>query len=157
YRARLYHTISPTRRVLWNITEAAKAKRKRIVFPEGDSDAILRAAHAVIEAGIAEPVLLGARARLLDPSRPPGLWLDGAAIVDPRESERLDGYVDAYWRKRQRRGVTRLGALKELRRSRTAYGMMMVAEGDADGLVAGVRQPYPATIRPALQIIGVRP
>jgi malate dehydrogenase (oxaloacetate-decarboxylating)(NADP+) len=34
--------------------------------------------------------------------------------------------------------------------------MMMVSEGDADGLVAGVRQPYPATIRPALQIIGVR-
>src|SRR6185369_3972874 len=64
YKERLYRTISPTRRVLWNITEAVKAKKKRIVFPEGDSDAILRAAHAVIDAGIAEPILLGTEARI---------------------------------------------------------------------------------------------
>jgi malate dehydrogenase (oxaloacetate-decarboxylating)(NADP+) len=156
YKARLYHTISPTRRVLWNITEAAKAQPKRIVLPEGDSDSILRAARAVVEANIAQPVLLGSADRLNEHAKRLGFDLEGITIVDPRESERLDAYVDAYWQKRQRRGVTRLAALKELRRSRTAFGMMMVAEGDADGLVAGVRQPYPATIRPALQIIGVR-
>jgi malate dehydrogenase (oxaloacetate-decarboxylating)(NADP+) len=156
YKERLYRTISATRRVLWNITETAKAKPKRIVFPEGDSDSILRAAHAVIEAGIAEPVLLGLPERLHQHAERLGFGLEGATIVDPRESERLEYYVEAYWQKRQRRGVTHLAALKELRRSRTAFGMMMVAEGDADGLVAGVRQPYPATIRPALQIIGVR-
>jgi malate dehydrogenase (oxaloacetate-decarboxylating)(NADP+) len=156
YKARLYHTISPTRRVLWNITEAAKAQPKRIVMPEGDSDSILRAARAVVEANIARPVLLGSAERLNEHAKRLGFDLDGITIVDPRESDRLDAYIDAYWQKRQRRGVTRLAALKELRRSRTAFGMMMVAEGDADGLVAGVRQPYPATIRPALQIIGVR-
>jgi malate dehydrogenase (oxaloacetate-decarboxylating)(NADP+) len=156
YKARLYHTISATRRVLWSITESAKAHPRRIVFPEGDSDSILRAAHAVIEAGIAVPVLLGVRERLLEQAERLGVDLSGATIVDPRENERFDEYVDVYWQKRQRRGVTRLAAYKELRRSRTAFGMMMVSEGDADGLVAGVRQPYPATIRPALQIIGVR-
>jgi malate dehydrogenase (oxaloacetate-decarboxylating)(NADP+) len=109
-----------------------------------------------MEAGNAVPVLLGVRERLLDHAERLGVDLSGATIVDPRESERFDDYVDAYWQKRQRRGVTRLAATKELRRSRTAFGMMMVSEGDADGLVAGVRQPYPATIRPALQIIGVR-
>jgi malate dehydrogenase (oxaloacetate-decarboxylating)(NADP+) len=156
YKARLYHTISPTRRVLWNITEAAKAQPKRIVMPEGDSDSILRAARAVVEADIAQPILLGSADRLNEHAKRLGFDLEGITIVDPRESGRLDAYIDAYWQKRQRRGVTRLAALKELRRSRTAFGMMMVAEGDADGLVAGVRQPYPATIRPALQIIGVR-
>jgi malate dehydrogenase (oxaloacetate-decarboxylating)(NADP+) len=156
YKARLYHTISPTRRVLWNITEAAKAQPKRIVMPEGDSDSILRAARAVVEADIAQPVLLGSPERLNEHAKKLGFDLEGIVIIDPRECDRLDAYVDAYWHKRQRRGVTRLAAMKELRRSRTAFGMMMVAEGDADGLVAGVRQPYPATIRPALQIIGVR-
>jgi malate dehydrogenase (oxaloacetate-decarboxylating)(NADP+) len=34
---------------------------------------------------------------------------------------------------------------------------MMVRFGDADGMVAGVRQHYPETIRPALQVVGVRP
>jgi len=156
YKDRLYNTISPTRRVLWNITENAKAHPRRIVFPEGDSDAILRAAHAVVEAGIAAPVLLGVRERVSAVADTLGIDLEGITVVDPRESDRFDDYVDLYFHKRQRRGVTRLNAVKQLRRSRTAFGMMMVAEGDADGLVAGVRQPYPATIRPALQIIGVR-
>ncbi len=34
--------------------------------------------------------------------------------------------------------------------------MMMVRAGDADGLVAGLTAPYPDTIRPALQILGIR-
>ena len=40
---------------------------------------------------------------------------------------------------------------------RTHFGMMMVRRGDADGLVAGLTAPYPDTIRPALQILGIRP
>jgi malate dehydrogenase (oxaloacetate-decarboxylating)(NADP+) len=156
YKARLYRTISPTRRVLWTITEAVKTKQKRIVFPEGDSDSILRAAHDVLDAGVAKPILLGVRDRILEHAERLGFSLEEAQIVDPRECRDLERYVESYWQKRQRRGVTRLAAHKELRRSRTAFGMVMVAEGDADGLVAGVRQPYPATIRPALQIVGMR-
>ena len=33
---------------------------------------------------------------------------------------------------------------------------MMVHMGDADALVSGVAQHYPETIRPALQVVGVR-
>ena len=40
---------------------------------------------------------------------------------------------------------------------RNHFGMMMVGRGDADGLVAGLTAPYPDTIRPALQILGIRP
>ena len=50
----------------------------------------------------------------------------------------------------------RIGASAMHGMMRTAYGLMMLDAGHADGLVAGVRQDYPATIRPALQIIGVR-
>ena len=39
---------------------------------------------------------------------------------------------------------------------RNIFGSMMVRMGDADGLVSGVSQNYPDTIRPALQVIGVR-
>jgi malate dehydrogenase (oxaloacetate-decarboxylating)(NADP+) len=156
YRERLFRRISPTRRVLWNILETARSAPKRIVFPEGDHDNILRAAHRVIEEGIATPILLGQRERILEQAGRLGVDLAGATLLDPRESPHLDAYVEALWQKRQRRGLTRTGALHELRRSRTVFGMTMVAQGDADGIVVGVRQDYPATIRPALQIIGVR-
>jgi malate dehydrogenase (oxaloacetate-decarboxylating)(NADP+) len=157
YRERLYRTISPARRVLFRITESAKAEPRRIVYPESENDNILRAAHRVLEEGLALPILLGVPHRIREHAEKLGVSLEGALIVDPREADELDGYVDAYWQKRQRRGMTRHHAFKELRRSRTAYGLMMLDAGHADGLVAGVRQDYPATIRPALQIIGVRP
>jgi malate dehydrogenase (oxaloacetate-decarboxylating)(NADP+) len=37
------------------------------------------------------------------------------------------------------------------------FGMMMLHDGDADGLVSGLTQHYPDTIRPALQIIKTKP
>jgi malate dehydrogenase (oxaloacetate-decarboxylating)(NADP+) len=156
YADRLYRTISPTRRVLWNITEVAKHSPRRIVYPESDQDNILRAAHRVLEAGIAEPILLGRRDQVEARATELGLDVSDATIVDPWNDARLDSYVDAYWTRRQRKGVTRHDAIKTMRRSRTAFGLMMVDRGDADGMLCGVKQDYPATIRPALQIIGVR-
>ncbi len=55
--------------------------------------------------------------------------LEGATIIDPRDSDRIDAYAEALWKKRQRRGLTKLGAFKELRRFRTVFGMMMVESG----------------------------
>jgi len=156
YKERLYRTISPTRRVLWNITESAKSDPRRVVFPESESDNILRAAQRILDEGIAQPILLGVPERIHEQASKLGLHLDQVTIVDPRACDRLDAYVDAYWHKRERKGMTRHAAYKEIRRSRTAFGLMMLELGDADGLVAGVRQDYPATIRPALQIIGTR-
>jgi malate dehydrogenase (oxaloacetate-decarboxylating)(NADP+) len=156
YRERLYRTISPARRVLFRITESAKGDPRRIVFPESENDNILRAAHRVLEEGLALPILLGVPHRIREHAEKLGVDLEGAVLIDPREADELNDYVDAYWKKRQRRGMTRHHAFKELRRSRTAFGLMMLDAGHADGLVAGVRQDYPATIRPALQIIGVR-
>ncbi|HEV8246401.1 MAG TPA: phosphate acyltransferase, partial [Polyangiaceae bacterium] len=135
YRDRLYGTISPTRRVLWHITEAAKHEPRRIVFPEADDDNILRAAHRVLEAKIAQPILIGTPARVRQHAERLGVDLDNAVIIEPRENRKLDAYVEVYWSKRQRKGVTKHVARKELRRSRTAFGLMMVEQGDADGLV----------------------
>jgi malate dehydrogenase (oxaloacetate-decarboxylating)(NADP+) len=156
YRERLYRTISAARRVMFRITESAKADPRRIVYPESENDNILRAAHRVLEEGLALPILLGTPSRIREHAEKLGIDLEGARLVDPRESDELEAYVEGYWQKRQRHGMTRHHAFKELRRSRTAYGLMMLDAGHADGLVAGVRQDYPATIRPALQIIGMR-
>ena len=36
------------------------------------------------------------------------------------------------------------------------FALMMELEGDADGFVGGLDRPYPETIRPAIQIVGLR-
>ncbi len=157
YREQLYLKVSPTRRVMWNVTAAAKSDPKRIVFAESDDDNILRAAQAVTEAGIAFPILLGDPDTVRARAGELGLDAKSLDVVDPATSKHVDKYVDAYWAKRCRRGVTHHDAQKAIRRSRTNFGLMMLDQGDADGFVAGVSQDYPATVRPALQIIGVAP
>jgi malate dehydrogenase (oxaloacetate-decarboxylating)(NADP+) len=156
YRDHLYRTISPARRVLWHITAEAKSEPKRLVYPESTDENILRAAHRIVDAGIAQPILLGEESAIRQRAETLGIDLTGCQFIDPRTCERLDAYAEHYWKKRQRRGVTLVSAERLMRRSRTAFGLMMVEMGDADGFVAGSRQDYPETIRPALQIIGVR-
>jgi len=156
YRDSLYRKLSPARRVLWHITSAAKSQPKRIVFPEGDHDNIIRAARRVHDAGIAFPVLLGTPETIMARAATAGVSLEGIVLVNPRTSPEIDAYAEAYFRMRSRKGVTESSAHRELRQSRTTFAMMMLHSGDADGVVAGARQDYPATIRPALRIIGVR-
>lgn len=156
YREKLSRLLSPTRRVMWRIHGVAKNSPRRIVFPEGEAEKILRAAQIVKDEGLAHPILIGNPERIAGRARSMGLSLHDITIVDPPRSPRLDEYVDAYWKLRARKGVTEADARKDLSRSRTYFGMMMVSLGDADGLVSGLTSNYPETIRPALQIIGVR-
>jgi malate dehydrogenase (oxaloacetate-decarboxylating)(NADP+) len=157
YHEELTRKLSPTRKVMWQITHLAKQEPRRIVFPEGEEDKILRAAEIVVEQGIARPVLIGRPDRMKERAHELGLQFDGVDVIDRDHLPKLEEYADELWRLRHRKGVTRPTARRMLERSRTYYGMMMVHVGDADGVVSGLTASYPETIRPALQIIGVRP
>jgi malate dehydrogenase (oxaloacetate-decarboxylating)(NADP+) len=63
--------------------------------------------------------------------------------------------VTSYYELRQRKGLTRFDAERDIK-THNIFGMMMVKQGDADGLISGLTQHYPETVRPALQIIGQR-
>jgi malate dehydrogenase (oxaloacetate-decarboxylating)(NADP+) len=156
YREKLSRLLSPTRRVMWRIHGIAKNSPRRIVFPEGEAEKILRAAQIVTDEGLAQPVLIGNPDRIVGRARAMGLSLRDITIIDPPRSPELDGYVETFWKMRDRKGVTEADAKRILSRSRTYFGMMMLYAGDADGLVSGLTSNYPETIRPALQIIGVR-
>jgi malate dehydrogenase (oxaloacetate-decarboxylating)(NADP+) len=133
----------------------AQANPKRIVFPEGSHQKILRACHVLVEENIARPVLLGRKNEIAKTAAELGVPLDAITIVEPETAPRRREYVQELYRLRQRRGVT-LGSADELMNDCNIFGSMMVRMGDADALVSGVTQNYPDTIRPALQVIGVR-
>jgi malate dehydrogenase (oxaloacetate-decarboxylating)(NADP+) len=133
----------------------AQCHPKRVVFPEGSHQKILRACHVLIEEKIAVPILLGRAEEVRRTATELGLALNGITIVDPETAPRRQEYVRELYRLRQRRGVT-LGSAGELMNDRNIFGSMMVRMGDADAIVSGVTQNYPDTIRPALQVIGVR-
>lgn len=126
---------------------------KQIVFPEGEEDSILRAAQIIVDEKIAKPILLGSRTLIKQKINDLGLDLEGAEVINPSKSELFANYAKKYHELRQRKGITMLDS-ERLLKTHNIFGMMMVREGQADGLISGLTQHYPATVRPALQIIG---
>ena len=155
YREQLEKRLGKAHELMRVMIHKAKANPKRVVFPEGSHEKILRACHVLIEEKIAIPVLLGREEAIQNAAAELGVAVDGAVIVDPENSPRRDEYVQELYRLRQRRGVT-FAAAQELIMDRNIFGSMMVRMGDADAIVSGVTRNYPDTIRPALQVIGVR-
>ncbi|MFC1522533.1 phosphate acetyltransferase [Elusimicrobiota bacterium] len=155
YKEKLMMRLGLSHEVTRNIVVKAKSKPKKIVFPEGDEDKILRASHQLINDHIATPILLGNEKVIKDKIKKLGMDLNGAEIVDPSNFSKREEYVDAYYKLRQRNGLTRANANTRIR-NRTIFASMMLKMGDADALVAGLTQHYPDTIRPALQIVKIQ-
>ncbi|WP_129126750.1 NADP-dependent malic enzyme [Geomonas oryzae] len=143
-----------SKEIMRTIINKAKSDPKRVVFPEGDNEKILRAAQTLVEEGIAKPILVGDRKKVQQKMDELNLDLD-VPIVDPADSELTEGYADELYRLRQRKGLTLSESRRVMRRkSRTHFATMMVARGDADALLGGIDTHYPDTIRPALEVLG---
>ncbi|HVS63149.1 MAG TPA: NADP-dependent malic enzyme [Thermoanaerobaculia bacterium] len=152
YQRRLERLVSRRFELMRGVLDRAKQDPRRIVFPEGEHEKILRTAKILIDEGIAHPVLLARRERIerqleeldLDPER--------LTIVHVADDPRQEAYAQAFHNRRCRDGVT-LEDSRKLMRSRNYFGSMMLEQGDADGLISGLTQEYPETIRPALRVI----
>lgn len=156
YRERLERLLGKAHEVMRTIIRKAAARPRRVVFPEGESEKLLRAAHILVEENIAQPILLGDEKIIQSKARDLSVALDKIHVVNPRVWPKRDRYIQTLYELRQRRGVT-LSEAEELINDRTLFGSLMLHLGDADALVGGVDKHFPDTIRPALQVIKPRP
>ena len=156
YVHKLESTLDRSRQLVRNIMIMAQRDPKRIVLPEADQDKILRAAQIVLDEKLAVPILLGEPEAIKQRARAMDLTLRGAKIVNPASDRRRKKYLDHLVKLRWRHGVTPFEAEAKLR-NRNYYSALMVDLGDADGYVAGLTQHYPDTIRPALEVIRMKP
>ena len=139
------------------ISNKAKLDPKRVVFAEADNYKILKAAQIVKDDGVATPILLGDKHKILELIEANELDMEGVTIIDPaEETAKTELYADYLYQKRQRKGIT-LYEAKKLLRDRNYFGACMVQFGEADALISGLTKNYVQTIRPALQIIGTEP
>lgn len=147
-------------RTLRNTVRRATQETKfipKIVMVEGDHEKILRASKVLMDEKIANPILLGdidvIRKRI------ESLKLDSlkdVQIIDPLKAANYAEYAKVLAQKRQRKGMTPWRA-ERIIRNRSYYGPMMVEMGHADGVLNGLAQSYPDTIRPMLHAIGTKP
>jgi len=139
------------------ISNKAKLDPKRVVFAEADNYKILKAAQIVKDDGVATPILLGDKHKILELIEANELDMAGVTIIDPEEEiAKIELYADYLYQKRQRKGIT-LYEAKKLVHDRNYFGACMVQFGEADALISGLTKNYVQTIRPALQVIGTEP
>jgi malate dehydrogenase (oxaloacetate-decarboxylating)(NADP+) len=155
YRRRLENMLGRSRGLMHDLYGRARQNPKRIVFPEGDQEKIVRAAKILIDEKLAHPILLGPRPDVqallekyhIDPAR--------MTLIDITDCEQRDRFVERLHELRRRHGMTLADARRFLG-SRNYFAMLMLDSGEADGVIAGLGSYYPATIRPALQIVRTR-
>ena len=146
-------------KLLRSFTDMAKANPKRVVFAEANHVNMLKAAAEAKAEGICFPILLGNEERLAKIAAEENISVEGIEIVNlrhDRETERRHRYARILSDKKAREGVTYSEACEKMV-DRNAFGMMMVATGDADAFVTGVYSRYSEVTKMAEQIIGIRP
>ena len=155
YRDSLERRLGRSYEVMRIIIHKAQRDPKRVVFPEGHDDKILRAAQILLDEKIATPVLLGNETAVRQRASELHLHLGSAVVVNPSKSPFLAEYTKEFFQLRQRKGLTYSDAEVAILNP-NIFGSMMVRLGHADALIGGVTQHYPDVIRPALQVISVR-
>ncbi len=156
YRESLREKVDWSREFMRNIYIMARKEPKRIVLPEADHPKIIWAASEIVNEGYAKPILLAKnKQQLLQHFEELHHNPEGIEIIEPENWPHRSEYVNEYFRLRQRKGVTQGQADFDLH-NYFYFGTMMVHQGHADGMVAGVTANYADVLRPALRIIGTK-
>jgi phosphate acetyltransferase len=137
------------------LTERARAADRRILLPEGSEPRTIRAAAICHERGIARCALIGNPDEIRAVARGQDVHLPPALEIIDADAARA-GYVDALVEMRRQKGLSANAAADQLT-DNVMLGTVMLALGEADGLVSGAVHSSANTIRPALQIIKTKP
>lgn len=142
--------------VLAGFKEKAKAKRRRIVLPEGAELRTLKGAAQAVAEGLAEPILLGNEAEIRALAQQEQISLDGLTIIDIASSADLPAFAEQFYELRKHKGMT-LEKAEQTVRNPLYYGNLMLLQGKADGLLAGADNTTGDVLRAALQTVKTKP
>jgi len=156
YREQLEGRLGRTYSLIRSVINQVRGRGKRIVFPEGDQERVIRAAAQLADQNICHPILLGVPERIQEAIQDLGLEFEHS-VINPRDDpRRKSSYAGDLAKRRARKGMT-LADAERLLKSRPYFASQMLAAGDADGMVGGVGRTYSDVLRPVIQTIGTHP
>jgi phosphate acetyltransferase len=139
---------------LFQLTERARAANRRILLPEGAEPRTVRAAALCAQRGLARCILLGNPEEIRRVAVGQDIDPDLLTIIDA-DAIRAN-YVDPMMEMRKHKKLSSTMARDQLE-DNVVLGTLMLALGEADGLVSGAVNSSANTVRPALQLIKARP
>ncbi len=131
----------------------AKGRNHTVVLPEGGDPRVAAAARRIADDNIAEPIVLGTPAEIEQAAAQAGVTLRGIRAINSTDAQNLNAYVAAY---AAERGLKESVAKRMVVRP-VVFGGMMVKQGDADAMVAGVRTATANVIQAGALTVGYAP
>ena len=157
YRQTLHEFVNQAGLFMQPIIELAKRAPAKIVYAEGDNDDVLIAIQAVLDEKIATPILIGRRDRIEMKIERLGLRINldkDVEILNPDRNEKFEEYAAFYHKLVGRNGVSVAAARKIMHDDNTAVAAVMVARGEADGLICGKVGRFDFHLREIMQLLG---
>jgi phosphate acetyltransferase len=134
--------------------ERIRGKGARIVYADGLEERALRAARLLRDQDLGQPILIAPEDQLREQARSLGLDLGGIEIRDPKRDARAAEYASVYFERRKHKGITEAAAAQKAHLPHY-FGALMVAGGEAAGMVAGLSSETKPFL-PAFEIIGLQ-
>ncbi len=142
YQFQLSARLDPSAGLFQMVTNAVRAKPKRVVFAEGEEDCVIRAAAAFQNSGMGKAILVGRPDEVKAGMRRAGIDENLLEIKVPQSAEEAAPYIDALYKRIQRRGALHRDAVRMVTNDRNIYAASMLKAGHADAMVAGVTRTY---------------
>jgi phosphate acetyltransferase len=139
-----------------SIFEKVRRHPKRIVFPEGTDDRIIRAAVDYHAKGLGTAVLLGPKSVIQKKAQTLKVSLDHVGLIEPEKADDLNSFTESFAQMRKTKGIGLDEARATVRKAHY-FATMMLHHGSADGLVAGVSTTASSILRPLFQTIQLEP
>lgn len=127
----------------------------KIVFPEATDPRILKAAQRLQQEELIEPVFLGNPEAVQQAAVAAQIDLSQIQILDPNHYDQFNDMVQAFVQRRK--GKNTVEQAQTMLRDPNYFGTMLVYLKQVAGMVSGAVHPTGDTVRPALQIIKVKP
>lgn len=153
YQFALAERLDPSAGLFQMVTNAVKAKPKRVVFAEGEEDCVIRAAAAFQNAGMGKALLVGRVDVVKAGLRRAGIDEHLVEIRVPHSAEEAAPYIEALYKRIQRRGGLYRDAVRMVTNDRNVYAASMLKAGDADAMVTGVTRNYAQALADVRQVL----
>ena len=157
YREKLNQSVFKSALLMRKVFETARQTARKIVFAEGEDERVLRAAQAILEETIEQPILIGRPDVIAQRCERLGLTIrpdQNFGVVNPEQDARYREYWGTYHEIMSRRGVTPDLARAIMRTNTTAIGAVMVHRGEADSLICGTFGEYRWHLNYIEQVLG---
>ncbi len=157
YRDKLQNFVYRSGFFMRPIMERAKGSNKKLAYAEGEELRVLQTAQQVVDDDIARPVLIGNHDVIVENINKLGLRIKEGFdidIVDPQHNPSLCEYAAYYHELMGRKGVTPGGAQHIVRNRNTILAALMIKQGDADAMIAGVVGGFTRSLHNIINVVG---